>query len=167
MLQGRENLAMLQRNSSPRPRLGGHSSCSPEARSHIETYKFQSASLRSASPGSTNSRARAGPELFPPELVVEVKALACELPAKLNLPLSRLSVADVTDYLRGSGLVASISESTIWRWLDQDAIRPGQHRCWIFPCDPASKNSLHRSGCCLMAKLPHCQLSLQPTKHTE
>jgi hypothetical protein len=27
---------MLERNSSPRPRLGGHSSCSPEARSHIE-----------------------------------------------------------------------------------------------------------------------------------
>jgi len=96
----------------------------------------ENAFLRSASPGSTNSRARVGPELFPPELVVEVKALACELPAKLNLPLSRLSVADVTHYVRGSGLVASISESTIWRWLDQDAIRPWQHRCWIFPRDP-------------------------------
>jgi hypothetical protein len=32
---------MLERNSSPRPRLGGHSSCSPEARSHIEMYKLQ------------------------------------------------------------------------------------------------------------------------------
>jgi hypothetical protein len=96
----------------------------------------ENASLRSASPGSTNSRARVGPELSPPELVVEVKALACELPAKLKLPLSRLSVADVTQYVRGSGLVASISESTIWRWLDQDAIRPWQHRCWIFPRDP-------------------------------
>jgi hypothetical protein len=62
--------------------------------------------------------------------------LACELPAKLKLPLSRLSVAEVTHYVRGSGLVASISESTIWRWLDQDAIRPWQHRCWIFPRDP-------------------------------
>jgi DDE superfamily endonuclease len=96
----------------------------------------ENASLTSASPGSTNRRARVGPELSPPELVVEVKALACELPAKLKLPLSRLSVADVTQYVRGSGLVASISESTIWRWLDQDAIRPWQHRCWIFPRDP-------------------------------
>ena len=92
-------------------------------------------SSKSASPGSTNSRARVDPELFPPELVVEVKALACELPAKLNLPLSRLSVADVTHYVRGTGLVANISESTIWRWLDEDAIRPWQHRCWIFPRD--------------------------------
>ena len=24
----------------------------------------------------------------------------------------------------------------MWRWLDQDAIRPWQHRSWIFPRDP-------------------------------
>jgi len=35
-----------------------------------------------------------------------------------------------------SGLVASISDTTVWRWLHQDAIRPWQHRCWIFPRDP-------------------------------
>lgn len=35
-----------------------------------------------------------------------------------------------------SGLVASISGSTIWRWLHQDAIRPWYHRSWIFPRDP-------------------------------
>jgi hypothetical protein len=34
------------------------------------------------------------------------------------------------------GLVASISGSTIWRWLNEDAIRPWQHRSWIFPRDP-------------------------------
>jgi hypothetical protein len=33
-------------------------------------------------------------------------------------------------------LVASISDSTLWRWLHEDAIRPRQHRCWIFPRDP-------------------------------
>jgi hypothetical protein len=32
--------------------------------------------------------------------------------------------------------VASISGSTIWRWLDEDAIRPWFHRSWIFPRDP-------------------------------
>jgi hypothetical protein len=35
-----------------------------------------------------------------------------------------------------SGLVASISGSTIWRWLDADAIRPWFHRSWLFPRDP-------------------------------
>jgi hypothetical protein len=34
-------------------------------------------------------------------------------------------------------LVASISGSTIWRWLHGDAIRPWFHRSWIFPRDPA------------------------------
>jgi hypothetical protein len=52
------------------------------------------------------------------------------------VPLSRLSVADVVRYAQNAGLVASISGSTIWRWLHEDAIRPWQHRCWIFPRDP-------------------------------
>jgi hypothetical protein len=74
--------------------------------------------------------------LFPPELTVEVKALACELPCTLGLPLSRLSIADLTREVVQRGLVARISDSTVWRWLHEDAIRPWQHRCWIFPRDP-------------------------------
>jgi len=68
--------------------------------------------------------------------VVQVKALACERPATLGLPLARFSVADVAQQARQSGLVATISDSTVWRWLHADAIRPWQHRCWIFPRDP-------------------------------
>lgn len=78
----------------------------------------------------------AGPGLFPPELVVQIKALACELPSVLDLPLSRLSTSDIALHAQRSGLVASISGSTVWRWLHEDAIRPWQHRCWIFPRDP-------------------------------
>jgi hypothetical protein len=65
-----------------------------------------------------------------------VKALACELPASLGVPLSRLSTADVRREVEQRGLVARISDSTVWRWLHEDAIRPWQHRCWIFPRDP-------------------------------
>jgi len=80
--------------------------------------------------------ARVAPEFFPPELVVQVKAIACELPAARHAPLSRWSVADVAREACQSGLVAKISDSTVWRWLHEDAIRPWQHRCWIFPRDP-------------------------------
>ncbi|MEW6718866.1 MAG: IS630 family transposase, partial [Thermodesulfobacteriota bacterium] len=73
---------------------------------------------------------------FPPEVVVHVKALACELPANLGLPLSRMSTSDVAAEARRTGLVARISDSTVWRWLSEDAIKPWQHRCWIFPRDP-------------------------------
>ena len=67
---------------------------------------------------------------------MQVKALACELPATRGLPLSRLSTADVAEEARRCGLVATISDTTVWRWLHEDAIRPWQHRCWIFPRDP-------------------------------
>lgn len=58
------------------------------------------------------------------------------MPSNLGAPLARWSVAELASHVRRSGLVASISDTTIWRWLDEDAIRPWQHRCWIFPRDP-------------------------------
>jgi len=73
---------------------------------------------------------------FPPELVVQVKALACELPTRLGLPLARLSGSEIAREAVRQGLVAQISGTTVWRWLSADAIRPWRHRCWIFPRDP-------------------------------
>jgi transposase len=35
------------------------------------------------------------PPVFPPEVIVQVKALACELPAETGLPLSRFSRQDL------------------------------------------------------------------------
>lgn len=67
---------------------------------------------------------------------MEIKALACELPATLGIPLSRFSVADVGRHARQSGLVANISDTTVWRWLHEDAIRPWRYRSWVFPRDP-------------------------------
>lgn len=67
---------------------------------------------------------------------MRVKAIACELPSRLGQPLSRWSVAELGSHIRAVGLTASVSDTTIWRWLDEDAIRPWQHRCWIFPRDP-------------------------------
>jgi hypothetical protein len=79
---------------------------------------------------------RVAPGLFPPELVVQIKASACELPALHDVPLSRWSLDESTRHVCQSGLVAQLSQTTLWRWLHQDAIRPWQHRCWIFPRDP-------------------------------
>jgi hypothetical protein len=85
---------------------------------------------------STNARARVAPEFPPPEVVVLVKAIACELPCTRGLPLSRFSCSDIAREVERSGLVATISDRTVWRWLSEDAIRPWQHRCWIFPRAP-------------------------------
>ena len=69
-------------------------------------------------------------------MVVEVKALACQLPAELGLPLARFSLAELRREAISRGIVATVSGTTVWRWLSEDAIRPWRHRSWIFPRDP-------------------------------
>lgn len=92
--------------------------------------------MRTASRGWPNGPGKGARRPFPPGVVVHIKALACELPSRLGLPLSRLHVPDIRTEAIARGLVASISETTIWRWLSEDAIKPWQHRSWIFPRDP-------------------------------
>jgi len=74
--------------------------------------------------------------LFPPEVIIEIKALACEMPRNMGLPLSRLFIPDLQREAIQQGIVASISGTTIWRWLSRDAIKPWRYRSWIFPRDP-------------------------------
>jgi hypothetical protein len=58
------------------------------------------------------------------------------LPALRAVPLSRFSVADVREEAIACGLVEQVSVSTVWRWLDEDALKPWRHRSWIFPRAP-------------------------------
>jgi hypothetical protein len=80
--------------------------------------------------------AEVAPLIFPPKVIATVKAIACELPAKLGLPLSRFSRSELRRHVIAAGIVAQISGVTIWRWLREDAIRPWSHRSWVFPRDP-------------------------------
>jgi len=76
------------------------------------------------------------PGSFPPDIVIAVKSLACELPTDHGIPVSRLSISEIQRAVVERGIAASIGESTIWRWLSEDAIRPWSHRSWLFPRDP-------------------------------
>ena len=74
-------------------------------------------------------------QVFPPLDHALVKAVACELVAETEQPLSRQSLADVT--ARASrALSQPISRSTVWRILDTDAIKPWRYKYWIFPRNP-------------------------------
>jgi hypothetical protein len=66
----------------------------------------------------------------------EVIALACALPAEHGVPLSRWSADELAREAIARGICEQISGVTVWRWLSEDAIRPWQHRSWIFPRDP-------------------------------
>jgi len=50
--------------------------------------------------------------------------------------LVAVSIAEIRQQVIAQGLVAEISGATLWRRLSGDALRPWQHRSWIFPRDP-------------------------------
>lgn len=93
-------------------------------------------SSKNAWQGSRREYVRGDQPSFPPEVVVAIKALACELPHQHGIPVSRLGKSEIHRAVIERGIVASIGETTIWRWLSEDAIRPWCHRSWIFPRDP-------------------------------
>jgi transposase-like protein len=76
------------------------------------------------------------PRIFTAVQVAEVKALACEPPAEAGLVLAKWSCPDLAAEAGRRGVVPSVSASTVRRWLAADAIKPWQHRSWIFPRDP-------------------------------
>ena len=85
-------------------------------------------------------RPRSGrPRTFSPTQVAQVKALACTPPDQVGLPLSRWSVTELACEAVGQGIAEAISPATVGRWLAADAIKPWQHRSWIFPRDPDFK----------------------------
>ena len=82
----------------------------------------------------TTSRAGDASPAFPPLEVCSVKAVACELVSQTDQPLSRQSTADITRRAN-EVLDRPMSESTVWRILANDAIKPWRYRYWIFPRD--------------------------------
>jgi len=65
-----------------------------------------------------------------------IQSLACEVVAETEQPLSRQSLADLTNRAKQT-LGRRISRSTVWRVLHDAAIKPWQYDHWIFPRDPA------------------------------
>jgi transposase len=87
--------------------------------------------------GGLADRKRPGrPRVFPAPVVSQVKAMACEPPARREVALSRWSSAELAAQAAAEGMVESVSASTVRRWLAEDAIKPWQYRSWIFPRDP-------------------------------
>ena len=121
----------LPQRASPTRRSESASTCQGKS-----SPSGENASLRNVWPGFRNGQGAADPALFPPEIVMEIKALACELPKDLGLPFSRLGRKEIAQEAVKRGIVASISGTTVWRWLNADAIRPWCYRSWIWPRDP-------------------------------
>lgn len=104
---------------------------------HIDTVrKWRRRFHRERLEGLADRRRSGRPALFTSTQVAEVKALACTPPADIDVPLARWSATELATTAAAQGLVAAVSPSTVARWLAADAIKPWQHRSWIFPRDP-------------------------------
>ncbi|MGL6074964.1 MAG: IS630 family transposase [Fimbriiglobus sp.] len=64
-----------------------------------------------------------------------VIATACQTVAETGEPLSRQSLQDLTNRVNRL-LPHPMSKSTVWRILDEQAIKPWRYEHWIFPRDP-------------------------------
>jgi hypothetical protein len=85
--------------------------------------------------GNSHSRtipAGAASRSFPPLDRAMITSIACDVVARTGNPLSRQSTTDLAKRARDE-LNKPISCSTVWRILDEDAIKPWQYEHWIFP----------------------------------
>jgi hypothetical protein len=73
--------------------------------------------------------------LFPPLDQALIHAIACEVVAETEEPLSRQSLADLVRRSQTT-LGKKISCSTVWRMLHEAAIKPWQYEHWLYPKDP-------------------------------
>jgi hypothetical protein len=81
---------------------------------------------------SRTTPAGAASRSFPPLDRAVVASIACDVVACTGNPLSRQSTTDLARRVRDE-LNKPISRSTVWRILDEDAIKPWQYEHWIFP----------------------------------
>jgi len=114
-----------------------HTTIAAKTGLHVDTVrKWRRRFCQHRIGGLTDRRRSGRPVSFTAVQVAEVKQLACTLPAETGVALSRWSSAELAGETIRRGVVTSISASTIRRWLTRDAIKPWQHRSWIFPRDP-------------------------------
>lgn len=85
--------------------------------------------------GLADRRRSGRPRSFPPAVQAEIKALACELPTQTGAALAKWSCPELAREATRRGITERISASTVRRWLAADALKPWQHRSWIFPRD--------------------------------
>lgn len=76
------------------------------------------------------------PVTYGPQERAQAIAIVCETLWKHELPLSRFSIADLHRVVTQEQNLASLSHSSLGRFLRQNALKPWRYRYWLFPRDP-------------------------------
>jgi transposase len=81
--------------------------------------------------------------LFPPEQQHDIVALATKPPQEQGHPITQWSIDDLRRVTIQKGIVSSICPATIWRLLDQMAIKPHRWHYWLNSPDPDFGMKMH------------------------
>jgi transposase len=81
--------------------------------------------------------------LFPPQQQHDIVALATRPPQQEGHPTTHWSMTDLARAVVQDHLVESIGVSTIWRLLDQAAIKPHRWHYWLHSPDPDFYAKMH------------------------
>jgi transposase len=128
----RATIVLLAARGRPNARIA------VQTRLHVDTVRTWRGRFATGGMPALADRKRSGrPVSFTALQVAEVKALACQLPAGTGAPLSRWSCPELAREVVDRAIVGTISASTVRRWLKEDAVKPWQHKSWIFITDPA------------------------------
>ncbi|WP_254705207.1 IS630 family transposase [Streptomyces lunaelactis] len=112
---------------------------------HLDTVRAWRGRFAHGGLPALADRKRSGrPACFTPLQIAEAKALACQLPAETGVPLSRWSCPELAREAMQRGTATFVSASTMRRWLAEDALKPWQHRSWIFITDPCFRTRAER-----------------------
>ena len=93
--------------------------------------------------GLKTALAPADRRLFPPQQQHEIMALATQPPREQSHPITHWSISDLTRATIQKKIVESIGQSTIWRLLDQAAIKPHRWHYWLNSPDPDFYPKMH------------------------
>jgi len=116
-----------------------------ETHLHVDTVRRRRGRFAAGRVPALADRRRSGrPPTFTALQIAEVKALACQLPTESGAPLSRWSCPELAREAVIRAITDTISASTVRRWLRDDALKPWQHRSWIFIRDPNFRATAQR-----------------------
>src|SRR5215471_449132 len=74
---------------------------------------------------------RGNPGKFTPEQITQILALACEPPEQSGRPITHWTYKELADEARKRGIVASISQAQLGRYLRQAELQPHKSRYWL------------------------------------
>ncbi|MFE2700908.1 IS630 family transposase [Streptomyces mirabilis] len=116
-----------------------------ETHLHVDTVRRWRGRFAAGRVPALADRKRSGwPPTFTALQIAEVKVLACQLPTESGAPLSCRSCPELAREAVTRAVTDTISASTVRRWLRDDALKPWQHRSWIFIRDPNFRATAQR-----------------------